>query len=162
MWSAVGVGRDVMISVDRGPLPPGSDGAVVRPDRSWRRPSEANSLPVRPSAFGRLWTSLQYKRRQSFAAARHNPCTAADQSARTGRHRPVTGQVLSAKTYLSVRPRRPNTKTVDHDRSDRTDGRLRSDDRPIVPTDRPNVAVDPKPFLKPNSHNSSPKPAPTY
>ncbi|CAA7050348.1 unnamed protein product [Microthlaspi erraticum] len=56
------VDRDAMISVDRGPLPPGSDGAVVRPDRSWRRPSEANTLPVRPSAFGRLWTSLQYKR----------------------------------------------------------------------------------------------------
>ncbi|CAA7017824.1 unnamed protein product [Microthlaspi erraticum] len=33
--------------------------------------------------------------------------------------------------------------------------------RPIVPTDRPNAAVDPKPFLKPNPHNSSPKPAPT-
>ncbi|CAA7041309.1 unnamed protein product [Microthlaspi erraticum] len=62
IWSAVGVGRDVMFSVDRGPLPPGSDGAVVRSDRSWRRPSEANSLPVRPSAFGRLLTSLQYKR----------------------------------------------------------------------------------------------------
>ncbi|CAA7039519.1 unnamed protein product [Microthlaspi erraticum] len=30
-----------------------------------------------------------------------------------------------------------------------------------VPTDRPNAAVDPKPFLKPNPHNSSPKPAPT-
>ncbi|CAA7056289.1 unnamed protein product [Microthlaspi erraticum] len=33
--------------------------------------------------------------------------------------------------------------------------------RPTVPTDRPNAAVDPKPFLKPNPHNSSPKPAPT-
>ncbi|CAA7051089.1 unnamed protein product [Microthlaspi erraticum] len=29
------------------------------------------------------------------------------------------------------------------------------------PDDRPNAAVDPKPFLKPNPHNSSPKPAPT-
>ncbi|CAA7022540.1 unnamed protein product, partial [Microthlaspi erraticum] len=33
--------------------------------------------------------------------------------------------------------------------------------RPTVPHDRPNAAVDPKPFLKPNPHNSSPKPAPT-
>ncbi|CAA7062217.1 unnamed protein product [Microthlaspi erraticum] len=49
-----------MFWVDRGPLPPGR--TVRRAGRSWRRPSEANKFSVRPSAFGRLWTSLQYKR----------------------------------------------------------------------------------------------------
>ncbi|CAA7030174.1 unnamed protein product [Microthlaspi erraticum] len=70
--------------------------------------------------------------RQQLAAARHNPCTAGDPSARTGRHGPVTGQVSSAKTYPSVRPRRPNTKTIGHDRPDRTNGRLRSERRETV------------------------------
>ncbi|CAA7037717.1 unnamed protein product [Microthlaspi erraticum] len=51
----------------------------------------------------------------------------------------------SAKS--SIRPtRRPNAKTLGHDRSDRADSRPRPDSRPIVPTDRP---VDPKPVLKP-------------
>ncbi|CAA7047774.1 unnamed protein product [Microthlaspi erraticum] len=44
---------------------------------------------------------------------------------------------------------------------DRSDSAPDPTVRPTVPTDRPNAAVDPKPFLKPNPHNSSPKPAPT-
>ncbi|CAA7021763.1 unnamed protein product [Microthlaspi erraticum] len=57
----------------------------------------------------------------------------------------------------SVRPHRPTVKSSGHDRSDSAQDPTV---RPIVPTDRPNAAVDPKPFLKPNPHNSSPKPAP--
>ncbi|CAA7018847.1 unnamed protein product [Microthlaspi erraticum] len=67
-----------------------------------------------------------------------------------------------------VRPRnhRPNLSAdqpADHEtiRPDRSDSAQDPTVRPIVPTDRPNAAVDPKPFLKPNPHNSSPKPAPT-
>ncbi|CAA7034119.1 unnamed protein product [Microthlaspi erraticum] len=44
---------------------------------------------------------------------------------------------------------------------DRSDSAKDPTVRPTVPHDRPNAAVDPKPFLKPNPHNSSPKPAPT-
>ncbi|CAA7037688.1 unnamed protein product [Microthlaspi erraticum] len=69
-----------------------------------------------------------------------------------------------------ARPSRP--KTIGQTSSVRPAGRPKSPAttvptgpdptvRPIVPTDRPNAAVDPKPFLKPNPHNSSPKPAPT-
>ncbi|CAA7040031.1 unnamed protein product [Microthlaspi erraticum] len=50
------------------------------------------------------------------------PCTTADPSVRPGRLRPATGQDSSAKS--SIRPtRRPNTKTLGHDRSDRADSR---------------------------------------
>ncbi|CAA7020253.1 unnamed protein product [Microthlaspi erraticum] len=59
---------------------------------------------------------------------------------------------------LIRRPSRPTMKPSGHDRSDSAQDPTV---RPIVPTDRPNAAVDPKPFLKPNPHNSSPKPAPT-
>ncbi|CAA7030839.1 unnamed protein product [Microthlaspi erraticum] len=54
----------------------------------------------------------------------------------------------------SVRPQRPTTNPSGHDRSDRTahDPII----RPIVPTDRPNAAVDPKPVLKPDFIFSSP------
>ncbi|CAA7038411.1 unnamed protein product [Microthlaspi erraticum] len=44
-------------------------------------------------------------------------------------------------------------KTSNHDRSDHDHDPIV---RPTVPTDRPNAAVDPKPFLKPNPPNSSP------
>ncbi|CAA7035281.1 unnamed protein product [Microthlaspi erraticum] len=75
---------------------------------------------------------------------------------RPSRGTPTSGREPSAKSSSVrpagrpiIRPRRPF--------------RLGQDPtvRPIVPTDRPNAAVDPKPFLKPNPHNSSPKPAPT-
>ncbi|CAA7046091.1 unnamed protein product [Microthlaspi erraticum] len=67
-----------------------------------------------------------------------------------------------------VRPRnlRPNlirsTKPADREIIRPRPFRLDQDPtvRPTVPHDRPNAAVDPKPFLKPNPHNSSPKPAP--
>ncbi|CAA7045078.1 unnamed protein product [Microthlaspi erraticum] len=86
-----------------------------------------------------------------LAAARHNhvprPTHPSDQEGFVPRpakiHRP---------NHPSVRPRRPNTKTLGHDRSDRADSRLRPDDRPTVPTDRPNGPIDPKPVLKPVSH----------
>ncbi|CAA7024144.1 unnamed protein product [Microthlaspi erraticum] len=62
----------------------------------------------------------------------------------------------SAKSSPSTTP--ADRETSGHDRSDSAQDPTV---RPIVPTDRPNAAVDPKPFLKPNPHNSSPKPAPT-
>ncbi|CAA7016810.1 unnamed protein product [Microthlaspi erraticum] len=110
-------------------------------------PWSANSLP-----HDHPCTTAPREQEGKASRPRHNPCTAADPSAQAGRQRPMTGQVSSAKTYPSVRPRRPNTKTVGHDRSDRTDSRLRSDDRPIIPTDCPNAAIDLRPFLKPVTH----------
>ncbi|CAA7059491.1 unnamed protein product [Microthlaspi erraticum] len=50
---------------------------------------------------------------------------------------------------LSVRPRRPTVNPSGHDRSDSAHDPIV---RPIVPTDRPNAAVDPKPVLKPISY----------
>ncbi|CAA7045515.1 unnamed protein product [Microthlaspi erraticum] len=68
-----------------------------------------------------------------------------------------------------VRPRnhRPNSirPTTPADRHNIRPRPFRLGQRPDCPADRPddrpNAAVDPKPFLKPNPHNSSPKPAPT-
>ncbi|CAA7025562.1 unnamed protein product [Microthlaspi erraticum] len=59
--------------------------------------------------------------------------------------------------HSTIRPTTRRPRTSGHDRSGANNPTV----RPIVPTDRPNAAVDPKPFLKPNPHNSSPKPAPT-
>ncbi|CAA7050366.1 unnamed protein product [Microthlaspi erraticum] len=75
----------------------------------------------------------------------------ADASVRAGEERPTSGREPSAKS-LSARPRRP---TVNHPA---TTVPTRPDPivRPIVPTDRPNAAVDPKPVLKPDFIFSSP------
>ncbi|CAA7038324.1 unnamed protein product [Microthlaspi erraticum] len=69
---------------------------------------------------------------------------------------PVQNQVR--KATHRVRPRnisqpftRPTTNPSGHDRSDRTKSGHDPIVRPIVPTDRPNAAVDPKPVLKPVS-----------
>ncbi|CAA7046723.1 unnamed protein product [Microthlaspi erraticum] len=81
--------------------------------------------------------------------------TTADASVRAGKERPTSGRETIGQ-FLSARPRRP---TMKHPATT-VPTRPRPDcpaDRP----DRPNAAVDPKPFLKPNPHNSSPKPAPT-
>ncbi|CAA7020186.1 unnamed protein product [Microthlaspi erraticum] len=59
---------------------------------------------------------------------------------RTSHVRPRIGQISSA------RPRRPTVKSSGHDPTV----------RPIVPTDRPNAAVDPKPVLKPISYFQGP------
>ncbi|CAA7041017.1 unnamed protein product [Microthlaspi erraticum] len=82
--------------------------------------------------------------------------TTADASVRAGKHVPSGRETIGQSS--SVRPHRPTVKSSGHDRSDSAKDPTV---RPIVPTDRPNAAVDPKPFLKPNPHNSSPKPAPT-
>ncbi|CAA7053769.1 unnamed protein product [Microthlaspi erraticum] len=70
--------------------------------------------------------------------------TTADAPSEPGR-RPASGRETSAKSSPSDHSR-PTTNPSGHDRSDSTDG------RPIVPTDRPNAAVDPKPVLKPVSY----------
>ncbi|CAA7054497.1 unnamed protein product [Microthlaspi erraticum] len=64
--------------------------------------------------------------------------------------------------HPSGRTRRTNEKSLGHDRPDPADSRSSPDSRPNVPTDRPNGPVDPKPFLKPVSHISSPITLPTY
>ncbi|CAA7031661.1 unnamed protein product [Microthlaspi erraticum] len=58
--------------------------------------------------------------------------------------------------HPSGRTRRMNEEFLGHDRPDRADSRSSPDSRPNVLTDRPNGPVDPKPFLKPVSHVSSP------
>ncbi|CAA7023992.1 unnamed protein product [Microthlaspi erraticum] len=66
------------------------------------------------------------------------------------------------QNHPSGRTQRTNDKSLGHDRPDRTDGRSQPDSRPNVLTDCPNGPVDPKPFLKPILHNSSPTTWPTY
>ncbi|CAA7039399.1 unnamed protein product [Microthlaspi erraticum] len=90
-------------------------------------------------------------REQSLAAAQPTSRTTADASVRAGKERPTSGRETSAKSS-SVRPRRP---TVNHPATT-VPTRPRPDVRPIVPTDRPNAAVDPKPVLKPDFIFSSP------
>ncbi|CAA7058981.1 unnamed protein product [Microthlaspi erraticum] len=82
--------------------------------------------------------------------------TTADASVRAGKERPTSGRETIGQISSADQP--ADHETSGHDRSDSAQDPTV---RPIVPTDRPNAAVDPKPFLKPNPHNSSPKPAPT-
>ncbi|CAA7016806.1 unnamed protein product [Microthlaspi erraticum] len=93
-------------------------------------------------------------RETSLAAAQPVPRTTADASVRAGKNVPRPAEKPSAKSIR--RPSRP-TEIIRPDRSDSAKTRLSG----RRPDDRPNAAVDPKPFLKPNPHNSSPKPAPT-
>ncbi|CAA7039945.1 unnamed protein product [Microthlaspi erraticum] len=77
---------------------------------------------------------------------RNHSRTTADASVRAGK-RPTSGREPSAKSHPSDhagRPRiiRPRPFRLGHDPIV----------RPIVPTDRPNAAVDPKPVLKPKLH----------
>ncbi|CAA7044051.1 unnamed protein product [Microthlaspi erraticum] len=120
---------------------------TYRPGR--HRPAVGQPLHTPPSVHDRAAREQEGK---AFAAARHNPCTAADPSA-DRKHRPVTGQ-----TYPSVH--RPNTKTIGHDRSDvpMADTTRRPADRPDRPSER---RGRPEAVFEAQSHNSSPKPAPT-
>ncbi|CAA7036486.1 unnamed protein product [Microthlaspi erraticum] len=90
---------------------------------------------------------------QSLAAAQPTSRTTADASVRAGKERPTSGRETIGQIF--VRPTTPADREIIRPRP------FRSRPRPDYPTDRPNAAVDPKPFLKPNPHNSSPKPAPT-
>ncbi|CAA7028508.1 unnamed protein product [Microthlaspi erraticum] len=67
--------------------------------------------------------------------------TTADASVRAGKERPTSGRDFIGQ-ISSVRPRRPTVNPSGPDRSDSPHPTV----RPIVPTDRPNAAVDPKPF----------------
>ncbi|CAA7022545.1 unnamed protein product [Microthlaspi erraticum] len=103
------------------------------------RPDPESNVPVEPSLARHHKPCTTAPREQEGNSSRPRGTTHVPRPTHppTGRHRPVTGQVSSAKTYPSVRPRRPNTKTIGHDRPDRTDGRLRPDDgRPSRPTVR--------------------------
>ncbi|CAA7027654.1 unnamed protein product [Microthlaspi erraticum] len=77
--------------------------------------------------------------------------TTADASVRAGKNVPRPAENFIGQ-ISSARPRRPTANPSDPDRSDSPTTRF----RPIVPHDRPNAAVDPKPFLKPKLMFSSP------
>ncbi|CAA7021390.1 unnamed protein product [Microthlaspi erraticum] len=66
------------------------------------------------------------------------------------------------QSHPSDQTRRTNENSLGHDRPNRTNGQSQPDSRPNIPTDHPNGPVDPKPFLKPVSHDSSPTTWPTY
>ncbi|CAA7020241.1 unnamed protein product [Microthlaspi erraticum] len=77
------------------------------------------------------------------ASRPRNPFRAtADASVRAGKERPTSGREFSSAKSQSARPRRP---TANHP-TPTVPTRPRPDVRPIVPHDRPNAAVDPKPF----------------
>ncbi|CAA7045403.1 unnamed protein product [Microthlaspi erraticum] len=105
---------------------------------------------------GRPSTTVTPRRARPCRASREqasrprNPSrTTADASVRAGNPRPAENH-------------RPNlirsTTPADHESSghDRSDSAHDPTVRPIVPTDRPNAAVDPKPVLKPDFIFSSP------
>ncbi|CAA7033504.1 unnamed protein product [Microthlaspi erraticum] len=99
-------------------------------------------------------TTKRASRETSLAAAQLVPRTTADASVRAGK-----------TSHVRPRNHRPNS-SVDQPADRKHPARpFRLGQRPDCPADRPddrpNAAVDPKPFLKPNPHNSSPKPAPT-
>ncbi|CAA7038938.1 unnamed protein product [Microthlaspi erraticum] len=129
---------------------------------------------VRPSEVSAKVQTVGRSRHDPGNIARGRPrhaTTAHDQSARAGKS--LAAAQLSAyhgrcirpsrETTSRVRPRfhrpiHPPTTPADHDPSDpdRSDSATYPIVRPIVPHDRPNAAVDPKPFLKPKLMFSSP------
>ncbi|CAA7023884.1 unnamed protein product [Microthlaspi erraticum] len=97
------------------------------PTRKQRPAVEPFSLATTSRARPRARTGKQ------FAAARHTSRTRGRSIRRPGRLRPVTRIIGQS----SIRPtRRPNAKTLGHDRSDRADSRPRPDSRPIDPNAR--------------------------
>ncbi|CAA7038499.1 unnamed protein product [Microthlaspi erraticum] len=81
-------------------------------------------------------------RGRATCLAYHGRC-----AVRAGNYVPRPAEIIGQSS--SVRPQRPTANPSGHDRSDRTSGHDPII-RPIVPTDRPNAAVDPKPVLKPD------------
>ncbi|CAA7020271.1 unnamed protein product [Microthlaspi erraticum] len=82
--------------------------------------------------------------------------TAHERSVRPGNYASRPAEISIGQIPIR-RPRRPTVITS----GPTVPTRPRPDCPADRPDDRPNAAVDPKPFLKPNPHNSSPKPAPT-
>ncbi|CAA7030096.1 unnamed protein product [Microthlaspi erraticum] len=84
--------------------------------------------------------------KQRLAAAQPYSCTMADGAVRAGKATPASGRETSANPSSS-------DQAADHESVRPRPFRLGHDPivRPIVPTDRPNAAVDPKPVLKPVS-----------
>ncbi|CAA7030403.1 unnamed protein product [Microthlaspi erraticum] len=105
------------------------------------RSRQCRARPCRASRAGK----------QSLAAAQPVSRTTADGAVRAGKLRPASGRRIHRPIFI-----RPTTAAdhnpSGHDRSDRTRSGHDPIIRPIVPTDRPNAAVDPKPVLKPVSH----------
>ncbi|CAA7015117.1 unnamed protein product [Microthlaspi erraticum] len=118
---------------------------TTRPGKQARGRPRHNATPRRARPAREPGTSL--------AAAQLSRTTAdirpSRELATSGRE--TIGQISSVRPRRPTEIIRPRPFRLGHDPTV----------RPTVPTDRPNAAVDPKPFLKPNPHNSSPKPAPT-
>ncbi|CAA7016378.1 unnamed protein product [Microthlaspi erraticum] len=132
------------------------------------RPTEVSAKVHRPitSRPGKL---SRGRPRHNATPRRARPCRASREKASRPRNPRVPRPMRrpSRETTSRVRPRnhRPIHSRPTADRSKHPATTVPTRPRPDcpadVPTDRPNAAVDPKPFLKPNPHNSSPKPAPT-
>ncbi|CAA7039401.1 unnamed protein product [Microthlaspi erraticum] len=146
---------------DRGTsVPRSANVRTLRPSRLNARPTshtdpEASSRgrPIcSPATVGRA-RPHRASRRQRLTTVRHNSCHMHDPSVRPGRPRPTSGRILRPN-HPSGRTRRTNEESLGHDRPDRADSRSSPDSRPNVP--------NPKPFLKPVSHVSSPITRPTY
>ncbi|CAA7014672.1 unnamed protein product [Microthlaspi erraticum] len=151
--------------------PAGRETNVSALGQSHIRPTEVSAkVPNRPAdhatrpgkhcpAVGQASTLTPHRARPKRASRETRPRgratrsrTTADASVRAGKERPTSGREFSsAKSHPldhAGRPRIHPTRPF----------RLAHDPtvRPIVPTDRPNAAVDPKPFLKPKLMFSSP------
>ncbi|CAA7018931.1 unnamed protein product [Microthlaspi erraticum] len=126
------------------------------------RPKSNATRPItQRSAKLQRFTPL--RARPTRASRETKPRGRATRSAYHGRcirpSRERTSHVRPRPSAKSIRP----TAAADHETIRPRPFRLgqRPDCPADRPDDRPNAAVDPKPFLKPNPHNSSPKPAPT-
>ncbi|CAA7050009.1 unnamed protein product [Microthlaspi erraticum] len=130
------------------------------------RPKFQTDRPITQSRPGKHCPAVGQAQRSRHATPRTNAAragnkprgratrsrTTADASVRAGKERPTSGRETIGQIFIRpttagrprIRPARPF--------------RLGHDPivRPIVPTDRPNAAVDPKPFLKPKLMFSSP------
>ncbi|CAA7021442.1 unnamed protein product [Microthlaspi erraticum] len=130
------------------------------------RPSEVsakvqNRRPITQSRPGKLLPAVGHARHdrarpnrragKRLAAAQLISRTTADASVRAGKHVPRPAEISSAKFHRPTTP-------ADHASVRPRPFRLGHNPivRPIVPHDRPNAAVDPKPFLKPKLMFSSP------
>ncbi|CAA7037696.1 unnamed protein product [Microthlaspi erraticum] len=119
------------------------------------RPADHISRPGKPKpAVGQATTVSRHAAHdhaarageQSLAAAQPTSRATADASVRAGKERPTSGRETIGQIF--IRPTTPADREIIRPRP----FRLGHDPtvRPIVPTDRPNAGVDPKPVLKPD------------
>ncbi|CAA7021455.1 unnamed protein product [Microthlaspi erraticum] len=136
----------------------------ARPNSSVRLKSRPKSKPLGRSRITTRETSPRSAKPHATPTAHDQSARAgkkprgratvrvpADASVRAGKERPASGREFHRPNLIrSTTPDRPNPS--DPDRSDSATTRCPAD----RPDDRPNAAVDPKPFLKPKLMFSSP------